>query len=231
MKTFNAEYDESPERYDALRDCWLNERRLAFIAGEIARHPPSPGCRVLEIGSGTGWLLRRLAEKFPELRFIGLEPIEGYVSFARSQGPRSNVSLALGRAEEAHEVVDGVVDLILSSDVLHHVDSHSMTAASLSRIARVGATWIAIEPNWKNPYVFFGSASKPGEKNFWPRAFEREARRAGWEREAQGHLFLIPPFWRKPPGWMKAIESRLERIPWVAGGVYLRLKRVDAPPN
>jgi SAM-dependent methyltransferase len=231
MKRLNAAYDESPELYDAMRDCWLNERRLAFIVGEIARRRPSAGARVLEIGSGTGWLLRRLAERFPELSFVGLEPIEGYVSYARSRGLRSNVSLALGRAEEAHEAVTGTVDVILSCDVLHHVESSSTTVASLSRIAPLGTTWIAIEPNWKNPYVFFGSANKPGERNFWPRAFERDARRAGWSRRARGHLFLIPPFWKRPPAWMKAIESRLEWIPWIAGGVYLELERVDLAPN
>lgn len=225
-RALNAEYDATPERYDALRDCWLNERRLGFLIERIARLAPPPGARVLEIGSGTGWLLSRLASRFPELRFTGIEPIEGYVAFARRASYAPNVEYAVGIGENlAASLAPGTrFAVLLTNDVLHHVSSEAATASSAASVAAEGALWIAIEPNWKNPYVSLGSARKPGERNFWPRAFLRAAEASGWRRAGGRHLFLIPPFVRRPPRFLRWIERALERVPLIAGGICVELR-------
>jgi SAM-dependent methyltransferase len=225
-RAFNAEYDARPELYDSLRDCWLNERRLLFLSTALERAGLPDDAAILELGSGTGWLLTRLAARFPRWRFTGLEPLPGYVEFARRKSRGTSVEYTVGTAERTAEALGPLkrYDAILSNDVLHHVVSQSETAESVARVAKENALWFAIEPNWKNPYVAFGSTAKAGERNFWPRRFAHAGRRAGWTVEGTTHLFLIPPFIRRPPPLLVAIERIFERFPLTAGGVCLKLR-------
>jgi hypothetical protein len=36
----NSHWDGRPEEYDQLRQCWLNERRLTFLVGQISAAGP-----------------------------------------------------------------------------------------------------------------------------------------------------------------------------------------------
>jgi SAM-dependent methyltransferase len=95
----NSHWDGRPHEYDELRACWLNQRRLAFLVDQIRATNLPSGATVLEVGSGTGWLLRRLAARFPEHRFVELEPDAAYVDFAR-QNAQPNEQHSVGVAEE-----------------------------------------------------------------------------------------------------------------------------------
>jgi SAM-dependent methyltransferase len=221
----NSTYDASPSDYDLLRDCWLNQRRFLFIAERLAGWGVSSGATVLELGSGTGWLLRRLAARFPSIAFVGLEPNPLYVDFSEARGRDENLRYVEGSVENAVSLLDERFDVILSNDVLHHVESEATAARQAFGVARPGAHWLVIEPNWKNPYVFLGSARRRGERNFWPGPFCEAAQVAGFSVEGRGHLFLIPPLVKRAPGWLKRMETALERVPLIAGGVYLDLTR------
>jgi SAM-dependent methyltransferase len=224
--SLNSIYDGDPSRYEKLRQCWLNERRAKFIAKRMQSWDLPAGASVLEIGSGTGQLLRKLAASFPAVQFFGLEPQPEYVeySIARTTGP--NVHFSCGKAEEAAALFNTRFSGVLSNDVLHHVDSVPAAIASVSEIAAPVSRWLAIEPNALNPYAFLGQSLKSGERNFWPRDYLRAARSSGWSIERQWYIFAIPPFVRTtPPPWMQKLELVLERIPFVGGGVYLEIKR------
>ena len=223
----NAEWDDRPAEYAATRDCWLTRRRLGYMTEVVAALPE--GARVLEIGSGAGEILISLALGHPRIRFVGLEPQASYVAFALEAAHRqgaSNVSFRPGTAEEADAALAGepAFDLIVSNDVLHHVASQERTAAAAARVARPGTDWLAIEPNWRNPYVLLRCALKRGEHNFWPAPFLRAARRAGWTVGRRSFLFLIPPFIKEPSPFFARLERRYESLPLVAGGVALLLQ-------
>jgi SAM-dependent methyltransferase len=157
-----------------------------------------------------------------------LEPVSAYVEFSR-QNLQPNCDFVVGAAEEASRVISDRFDYIISNDVLHHVASFGAASKELAKLAKPGAVWLILEPNWKNPYVLLGSTQQPGERNFWPGAFERAAGEWGWRRCQKGHLFLIPPFIRSPPGWLKRLEKRWEGVPWLAGGVFLALTLQQRP--
>jgi ubiquinone/menaquinone biosynthesis C-methylase UbiE len=217
----NSIYDDDPERYQQHRDCWLNRRRALFVAERLRGYRLPPGGRVLEIGSGTGQLLRELSRQFPELSFWGLEPQASYIEFALQRAGPEDVRYVRGTAEQAHNLLNGTFHAILSNDVLHHVESLERSASSVARLAASGCRWLAIEPNSLNLYAQIGQWRKPEEHPFRPKEFLIAARASGWSLKQRRYLFLVPPFVREAPGWLKALERRLEGIPFAGGGICL----------
>lgn len=224
VRSLNAEWDGRPAAYEDLRQCWLNERRERFLCQQLHDADLGEGDRVLEIGCGTGWLLRRLAARFGQLQFVGLDPDASYVRFAQEHTSHPNERYIEGWAESLPDVGLGFSTL-LSNDVLHHVGSITETVRRAAEVARPGAQWLVIEPNYLNPYTFARQRFTAGERNFFPAAATRAAEQSGWHCVARTHLFLIPPFVRAAPGWMIELERRFERVPVLAGGVFLRLVR------
>jgi hypothetical protein len=220
----NSVYDNDAAGYARLRSCWLNRRRAEFLAARILDYALPAASLVVEVGSGAGGLLNGLGGRFPEYRFLGIEPLPNYVEFARAAAP-GNVSYVMVSAEDAASCLPDEPRLVLSNDVLHHLPSYSVAARALARRAGAGCRWLAIEPNPWNPYTFLRQAAGYGERNFHPGAFAQAAEREGWRLRSREYLFLIPPFVKAPPEWMKAVERRFEKVPVAAGGVCLELSR------
>jgi len=230
MSGVNASFDNDPARYDDMRSCWLNDRREAFILKHLRGADSSTPHALLEIGSGTGWLLNRLASRPPAWSFCGIDPIPGYVDYATEQCARANLEFHNSGAEQATTTLGKrTFDFLLSNDVLHHVTSEHETVHQAARLARPGTRWLAIEPNALNPYAFAGQALKSGERNFWPKRFAAIAGDAGWELAGRSYLFLIPPFLKAPPEWLKRLEGHLEGIPFLGGGVALEFVYQPGP--
>ncbi len=227
----NARHSGDAEAYEALRDTWLNRRRAAYVLDSIST--VKAGARVLEIGSGTGYLLLALAKHRPELQYVGVDPLPNYIEHSRNRAAEAGleVRFEVGYAEDLGGLLtDTPVDVILSNDTLHHVADIEQTAAQLAAVSAPGAIWVAIEPSNLNPYIVTRHYLEDGERNFRPRSFRAAARRAGWEPVSQRFLFAIPPAIADPPTWMTRMEPVVERIPVVAGGVvqHLRLRREGA---
>jgi SAM-dependent methyltransferase len=202
----------------------LNRRRLEFLTQRLVGLNLSKGSAVLEIGAGTGWLLHRLAERFPWCTFTGVEPDPTYVGFANRRPPADNEHYVVATGEDLSSL-DGRYDVILTNDVLHHVASLEKTISSAATVAHDRCTWWAIEPNMLNPYTLLRQQFTAGERNFVPRTALRIGRAHGWRAARQRYLFLIPPFIKAPATWMVAAERRFEGLPPVAGGVCIEWAR------
>ncbi len=224
----NAQWGGRPADYEALRDCWLNRRRLEFLTERLIHLDLPEGSAMLEIGSGTGWLLHRLARRFPRYAFTGVDPDPTYVRYARDRPAADNEHHVVASGEDLGVLDDGY-HVILSNDVLHHVASLEATMRAASAVALEGCRWLAVEPNLLNAYTFVRQRFIPGERNFVPRGALRVARANGWHPVGRRYLFLIPPFVKTPPAWMVAVERRLEPLPPLAGGVCIEWVRRGRP--
>lgn len=131
---------------DAVFAILFAGRRKAAYEPLIDLLDPKPGERVLDAGSGSGWLGRRVVRRVaPGGSVIGIDPSASAVSYAKSQaGPNERyLQASITDIPLASESVDKVV----TSLVLHHVDADSQPTAfaEMARALRPGGTLLVIE--------------------------------------------------------------------------------------
>ncbi len=82
------------------------------------------GHRVLDVGCGTGNLLRTIGRRHPDVELAGLDPDPAALSRAARKARRARLTVRLDRgfAQELPHP-DGSLDRVFSSLMLHHLDS------------------------------------------------------------------------------------------------------------
>jgi ubiquinone/menaquinone biosynthesis C-methylase UbiE len=106
-------YDEhwlQPRFFGPVQEATL--RRAALLA-------PNPR-RVLDVGCGTGALLRKVGDRFPGAELVGVDPAAGMVEAARKAW-RGDGAVRFIRAAAEHLPFDGgEFDLVMSTVSFHH---------------------------------------------------------------------------------------------------------------
>jgi ubiquinone/menaquinone biosynthesis C-methylase UbiE len=82
----------------------------------VAAEGPSPA-RVLDVGCGTGRLLRKVGERWPGAQLIGIDPAEGMIAAARQLAPEITFTVA---PAESIPVQAGSIDVAFSALSQHH---------------------------------------------------------------------------------------------------------------
>jgi SAM-dependent methyltransferase len=95
------------------------------------------GHRVLDVGCGTGNLLRSAGKRYPTVDLVGLDPDPKALARAGRKLRRARLTVQLDRgfAQEL-PYPDGSFDRVFSSLMLHHLDSESKDAL-LAEVRRV----------------------------------------------------------------------------------------------
>ena len=114
------------------------QRHIARVHGAmldaLAGRADSPRS-ILDVGCGTGRLLRKLGERWPSSQLIGVDPHEGMVSVARRLMP-SGV-FHVGTAESI-PIESASIDLVVSSISLHHWADPLRGLREVGRVLRGG---------------------------------------------------------------------------------------------
>jgi len=104
---------------------------------------PGGASRVLDVGCGPGDLLAALARRWPEVRFDGVDADPGQVRLARARhGGAARFRHARGRRMPFD---DGVFDLALATESLHHWRRPVRTLEEVHRVLRPGGRLVALE--------------------------------------------------------------------------------------
>jgi ubiquinone/menaquinone biosynthesis C-methylase UbiE len=225
-RALNGSFDDDPESYDDLRAAGhMARRRVAFFSTAVHR-TPGP---VVELGCGTGTLLRQLAAAHPDRDFLGVEPLANYVEFARREAAAlglSNVRFEAATGEVLGTVVPpGSAGLVISVDALHHVQDLDRVVDEVFTATRRSGRWVAMEPDRLHPYVLAYHVLTEGERTFPARDFLRRARSRGWELVRRRRLFTYPSGVARVPGWAARLERRWEHRPFLAGAIVHDLVR------
>jgi arsenite methyltransferase len=105
-----------------------------------------PGERVLDIGSGPGFLAAEMAaEVGPEGRVAGIDPSESMLAIARRHG--APVEYATGDAL-ALPFADGSFDAAVATQVYEYVDDVPAALAEAGRVLRPGGRLLILDTDW-----------------------------------------------------------------------------------
>ena len=123
---------------------WMQRRLFAPVHRatlDLAASLPAPA-RVLDVGCGTGRLLRAAAARWPEAQLIGVDPAEGMVDVARQLTPGATIHRGLA---QSLPLPDASVDLALSTISFHHWRDHAAGVREIARVLRPGGHFILVD--------------------------------------------------------------------------------------
>ncbi len=88
---------------------------------------------VIDLGSGTGRVLLKTKESFPQLKILGVEPAENLRNIGYSKG-LSPDELVDGDAQQL-SYADGSFDLVCEFGALHHIPEPSKAVSEMLRVS------------------------------------------------------------------------------------------------
>jgi ubiquinone/menaquinone biosynthesis C-methylase UbiE len=108
--------------------------------GVLARIPAGfTPTDILDIGCGTGRLLRRMQARWPAAHLAGVDLAEGMLAQARAGTPAATFYLA---PAEHLPLEDGSADLVTSTTSFHHWSDHAQGVREAVRVLRPGGLFI-----------------------------------------------------------------------------------------
>ena len=110
---------------------------LELAASEV----PRP-VAILDIGCGTGRLLRSTEEQFPPAALEGVDAAVEMVKHAQAVNPaRSRIRFQQATAERLPFAADQF-DLVFSTMTFHHWDDQARAVAEVARVLKPGGRWL-----------------------------------------------------------------------------------------
>lgn len=188
----------NPDAYQTGSEIELMERLL-----------PIRDTRILELGCGSAWITRRLAESHPDCRFIATE-VDRIQHQKNLAAPVANVSFRLEGAQSISEP-DQSVDIVWMLKSLHHVPEETMPTvmSEIVRVLKPGGMAYFSEPVYSGRFNALMSLIHD-EKEVRESAF-----RAIQSLLERGSMALLGQFFLNVPGcyesW-EAFESRFLNV-------------------
>jgi SAM-dependent methyltransferase len=104
----------------------------------FARHPPGGGA-VLDLGCGTGEITARLAQRFPDASFVGLDLEEQHLARARARCAPFGTRVRFDAGDAlALPYGDGEFDLVVCRHLIQAVPDAARVLAEMRRVLRPG---------------------------------------------------------------------------------------------
>lgn len=120
---------------------WMQKRlfnRVHQAVLDLAAPLPPPA-EVLDVGCGTGRLLRAAGMRWPEAQLIGVDPAQGMVDAAQRLTPAATFRRGLA---ESLPLPDASVDLAVSTLSSHHWRDPGKGVGEIARVLRPGGHFI-----------------------------------------------------------------------------------------
>lgn len=149
---------------------YFTQERLAFyerVHQELADLHLKPE-EILDVGCGSGHLLARLAELYPDAKACGVDFSNEAINMARRLHPGSTFDvLSIFELEK----LGMQFDLVACTEVIEHLEDADMAVEKLLAVCRPGGAVVITVPHGRQDTF-------AGHFNFWtPESFKREFRK------------------------------------------------------
>ncbi|MFZ0961816.1 MAG: class I SAM-dependent methyltransferase [Terriglobia bacterium] len=137
IKRFNrwaATYDQS------VMQRLVFGRIHAKMLDLLGRELKSPPRGILDVGCGTGRLLRAALLRWPEAQLMGVDPAEQMIAHAQRLNPKATFKVA---PAESLPFSDQAADLALTSISFHHWANQAQGLHEIARVLRPGG-WFCL---------------------------------------------------------------------------------------
>ena len=136
--------------------------RTAALAAMTVQSPS----RVLDVGCGTGYLLRTLANRYPDARQLcGVDAAPQMIATANAFAPDDRLSFAVGAAKKLG-YPDGTFDLVVSTTSFDHWADQQAGLVECARVLRPGGRLVLVDQfsRWLLPTVAISRRGKARTK-------------------------------------------------------------------
>jgi ubiquinone/menaquinone biosynthesis C-methylase UbiE len=136
-----AHFDRWSSHYDrsVLQRFFFGPIQEATISEAAIRAPSVEA--VLDVGCGTGQLLRRIDRRFPDAELVGVDPAPGMVKQARAARSDGRIDFVNGSAESL-PFPDAHFDLVLTTLSFHHWADQQQGLHEIRRVLRSGGLFV-----------------------------------------------------------------------------------------
>ncbi|WP_280536040.1 class I SAM-dependent methyltransferase [Halopenitus sp. POP-27] len=167
------------------KDRGMEDRHWHTAKHVLARMPVDPGDVVVDLGTGSGYALRALAERGID-RGYGLDGAPEMARNARSYSEDDRIGFLVGDFDSL-PFADDSVDHVVSMEAFYYAADPHTTLSEIRRILRPGGTWYcAVNYFAESEHTHEWQASIDVEMTLWDRSQYREAfREAGLHVAAQ----------------------------------------------
>jgi ubiquinone/menaquinone biosynthesis C-methylase UbiE len=133
-----AAFDDRAKGYE---NGWLGKlhRDIADRTAAIALALVPTPSRILDVGCGTGYLLRLLGARCPAaVELVGLDPAPRMIEEAKTRADDDRLTFSIGSSEDL-PLPDGTFDLVVSTTSFDHWADQRSGLAECERVMRPGA--------------------------------------------------------------------------------------------
>ncbi|MBD2245412.1 class I SAM-dependent methyltransferase [Nostoc sp. FACHB-888] len=145
-------YTDTAEKYDEMHggEDSAHDTALKYISTFMDHLKVTT---VLDVGCGTGRGVQYFLDKYPDLKVIGVEPVQALIN----QGIKKGISseLLICAEGECLPFDDGSFDVVCSFGVLHHVAQPEKVVREMVRVARRA--------------IFISDGNRFGQGQLWTR--------------------------------------------------------------
>jgi ubiquinone/menaquinone biosynthesis C-methylase UbiE len=146
-----GQFDRWSARYERSKWQGLVFDRVHRKAFDLAAPFGEPGA-VLDVGCGTGRLLRAAHDRWPKARLVGVDPSTGMIEAGTGLSP---AELHVASAEDI-PLPDDSVDLAFSTIAFHHWADPARGLREVARVLRPGGGFVLVDnigPDWLARYL------------------------------------------------------------------------------
>ncbi|MEA5616924.1 class I SAM-dependent methyltransferase [Cronbergia sp. UHCC 0137] len=151
--------------------------------------PPNPN--ILDLGCGTGRLLNRLANQFPDLRGTGLDLSTQMVRLARQNNQHRPRLIYLEGNAESLPFADGQFDAVFNTISFLHYPHPDQVLSEIARIISPGGKFYLVDITTNNPTLQLMANSPTGIKFYSQEQRQKMGDDAGLL--CLGHYYLLGP--------------------------------------